>query len=110
MPHALTTAASLTCPHGGTVIGIPASPKLTIAGAPVLTEADSFQIIACPFTLPSGTPSPCLVIQWVKTDLKTKAGNSRTLSETSIGLCLAGTGAPQGTVIVAATQAKGETL
>ena len=110
MPHALTTASSLMCPHGGTIIGTPSAPKLTFAGAPVLTEADSFQIIGCSFTLPGGKPSPCLQIQWVKTDLKAQAGNNRTLSEASVGLCLADTGAPQGTVIVSNTQPKGETL
>jgi hypothetical protein len=110
MPRALTTASSLVCPHGGTVIGIPTAPKVTLAGAPVLTAGDSFQIIGCPFVLPGGKPSPCLVIEWVLTDLKTQAGDQATLSEASVGLCMADTGAPQGTVIVAATQPKGQTI
>ena len=109
MPRALTTASSLMCPHGATIMGTSTSPKVTLDGAPVLTEADSFQIAGCPFTLPGGKPSPCLSIQWVKTDLKVQAGSARTLSEASVGLCLADTGAPQGTVMVASTQSKGQT-
>jgi hypothetical protein len=110
MARALTTASSMTCPHGGTIIAIPKAPKVSFGGAPVLTSGDAFQIIGCAFTLPGGKPSPCLAIQWVKTDLKTQTGSNATLSEASVGLCKADTGAPQGTVIVAATQAKGQTL
>ena len=110
MPRALTTASSLTCPHGAQVIGIPKAPKVSFGGAPVLTQGDSFQIIGCPFTLPGGKPSPCLVIEWVKSDLKTRAGDNATLSEASVGLCKADTGAPQGIVIVGATQPTGQTI
>jgi hypothetical protein len=110
MPRALTTSASLSCPHGGRIIAVPKAPKLSIGGAPALTQGDSFQIIGCPFTLPGGKPSPCLVIDWVKTDLKTRAGDSRTLSEASVGLCKADTGAPQGTVIIGAPQPQGQTV
>ena len=82
---------------------------MSFGGAPVLTTGDAFQIVGCPFTLPNGKPSPCLTIEWVKSDLKARAGDSPTLSEASVGLCRADTGLPQGTVLVAATQPKGQT-
>jgi hypothetical protein len=109
MPNALTTASSMTCPHGGKISATPKSTKVKIAGAPVLTSGDQFQIMGCSFTLPNGTPSPCVVIQWLKADLKSKADDGATLSEASVGLCKAGSGVPQGKVIVAATQPKGQT-
>lgn len=101
--QALTTASSMTCPHGGKVIGT-AKGKLMAGGAPVLTDKDAFQIAGCTFTLPNGKPSPCIVIEWKVTDLKPTAGGGATLSTTSVGLCKADTGAPQGTVMVQSTQ------
>jgi hypothetical protein len=109
MPRPITTASPLTCPHGGQVIGTPGAPKLTVGGAPALTSADTFQILGCAFTLPSGTPSPCLTVEWVKADLKTQASGGATLSEASVGLCKAGTGVPQGTVIIGPAPPHGET-
>jgi hypothetical protein len=109
MPHTLTTQSSLSCPHGGTIIGTPKAPKVSFGGAPALTKGDSFQIIGCSFTLPGGKPSPCMTIEWVTTDSKFQTGDQSTLSEASVGLCKADTGAPQGSVSVSSTQTVGET-
>jgi hypothetical protein len=108
MGQALTTASTMTCPHGATIRGV-ASGKLKAGGAAVLTDKDGFQIIGCTFTLPSGTPSPCLVIEWKVVDKKAKAGSGATLSTASVGLCKAGSGTPQGVVSIATTQAAVQT-
>jgi hypothetical protein len=109
MPNALTTASSLLCPHGGTITGTPAEGKVTFDGAPALTSGDSFQIAGCAFALPSGTPSPCLTVEWSVSDRKTMIDDVATLSDASVGLCKAGSGAPQGSVVIASTQMKGQT-
>jgi hypothetical protein len=49
-------------------------------------------------------PSPCLTVQWVSPALQSQAGSNPTLTEASIGLCLAATQAPQGPVVISATQ------
>lgn len=102
MPALLTTASSMMCPHGGTVMATPASTRAQ-AGAPILTVSDSFSIAGCPFNV-SGSPHPCMTVQWVVTATRVKHGGALVLNESSVGLCLAGDQAPQGTVIVAATQ------
>lgn len=102
--QALTVAATLMCPHAGTVAAIPASPRVS-AGASVLTSADTFMIAGCTFA-PGGTPSPCLTVQWVVTDSCVKVSGSPTLSTSSTGLCLSGASVPQGSVIIASTQAR----
>lgn len=100
---ALTIGSTLMCPHGGTVTIISTS-RATIQGQRVATKNDTFTIAGCTFQLPGPTPSPCLTVQWVSTDIKCKVGGAETLSTGSVGLCKAGTGAPQGTVIIANTQ------
>jgi hypothetical protein len=110
MPPALTTASTLTCPHMAKIIATSKTPLLKMGGAPVLTSADVFVIAGCPFTLPGGKPSPCVTIEWVKTDLKATIQGAKTLSAASVGLCKSPEGVPQGPVIVQATQALGQTL
>jgi hypothetical protein len=66
--------------------------------------SDTFTIAGCPFTLPSGTPHPCMTVQWVKSTLRCKAAGDFALAQDSIGMCLAADQAPQGTVLIQSTQ------
>ena len=102
MPALLTSASTMMCPHGGTVIATPGSTR-ALAGAPVLRGSDTFTIIGCPFP-PTGTPHPCVSVNWVQTALRVKHGADLVLNEASVGLCVAGDQAPQGTALIAATQ------
>jgi hypothetical protein len=102
MPALLTTASTLMCPHGGTVTASPGATKAT-ADATLLSATDSFSIAGCAFNV-AGVAQPCTAVQWVVTAQKVKHGGNLVLNAASVGLCLGP--APQGTVIVAATQAK----
>jgi hypothetical protein len=50
-------------------------------------------------------PSPCVSVTWVQTATRVQHAGDLVLNEASVGLCMAATQAPQGTVIIAATQA-----
>jgi hypothetical protein len=102
MSAPLTTASTLMCPHGGTIIATPGSTRAS-AGAPVLRGSDTFTIVACPFP-PTGTPHPCVTVNWVLTAQRVRHGGDFVLNETSVGLCVAGDQAVQGTVQILATQ------
>ena len=102
MPPLLTVASTMMCPHGGTVICTPASSRVS-AGAPVLGVSDTFLIAGCDFNV-AGVPSPCVTVNWVTTATRVQDGGALVLNEASVGLCLAATQAPQGTVLIAATQ------
>lgn len=104
MPALLTAASTMTCPHGGQVIATPGSTRAN-AGAPILRGSDSFNIAGCSFNV-SGTPSPCVSIDWASTATRVRHAGGLVLNQSSVGLCLAGTQAPQGTVLIASTQAK----
>jgi hypothetical protein len=104
MPALLTAASTMMCPHGGTVMAVPGSTRAS-AGAPILRSSDTFAIVGCPFP-PTGTPHPCVSVNWVQTATKVKHGGDFVLNQASVGLCIAGDQAPQGPVVIAATQAQ----
>lgn len=110
MAQLLTTASSMMCPHGGQVQAVSSNTRAN-AGAPILRGSDTFTIAGCAFTLPPPIgPHPCVTVQWIKSNLRSKAAGDFMLAADSVGLCLAGDQAPQGTVIVASTQTKGSGL
>jgi hypothetical protein len=104
--HALTTASTLMCPHGGTVSATTTNTRVK-AGAPVVTQADTFLVAGCPFTV-SGVSSPCTTVVWVTADVRVKVG-APTLSESSVGLCLNPASVPQGPVSIVTTQTQAST-
>jgi hypothetical protein len=104
MPALLTAASVMMCPHGGTVTATPGSTRATIDGA-ILRGSDTFVIAGCSFA-PGGAVSPCVSVNWVQTAARVKHGGDFVLTEASVGLCVAGTQAPQGTVLIASIQPK----
>jgi hypothetical protein len=98
----LTVASTLMCPHGGTIIGTPGSIK-SQARSPVLRASDTFLVAGCPLTI-SGVPNPCVSVRWVQTATRVKHSGELTLNEQSVGLCVSGTQAAQGTAVISSTQ------
>jgi len=104
MPALLTPSSSMMCPHGGMVIATPGSTRAN-AGAPILRGSDTFTIAGCSFQV-SGAPSPCVSVNWVQTATRVKHSGALVLHQGSVGLCLAATQAPQGTVLINSTQTR----
>jgi hypothetical protein len=104
--NTLTSAASLSCPHGGTVSITPAQTSAKADGNYIATAADTFTISGCPFQLPTTppTPNPCLSVEWTVTDERVQAG-APTLSMSSQGLCISAL-APPLPVVIQSTQEK----
>lgn len=102
----LTTASVLMCPHGGTVQIMSTFPRTKASGPPVVTTADVFLVVGCPFVIPATPPipSPCLRVQWLVPDLRVKVNGATTLSLGSTGLCLNPAGLPQGPVMIVSSQ------
>jgi hypothetical protein len=102
MPALLTASSTMMCPHGGTVIAVPAQTQ-AVADSPILTMSATCSIAGCAFVI-GVVPSPCLTVQWVEGATSVQAGGDYALNESSVGLCLAATQAPQGAVLIVATQ------
>jgi hypothetical protein len=103
MPGFLTAASVLMCPHGGTVQIVPSNTTVMFGGAPAVTASDTFIVAGCAFVI-GIVPSPCVTVQWVQPASQSTVGSNPTLTEASVGLCLAATQAPQGPVVIASTQ------
>jgi hypothetical protein len=103
MPALLTVSSTMMCPHGGTVMAVPGQSQ-AIGDAPVLRMSDTCTVAGCPFFV-GPAPSPCLTVQWIVAATQVQAGGDFVLHEGSVGLCLAATQAPQGPVMIVATQA-----
>jgi hypothetical protein len=103
MPGLLTTSSVLMCPHGGTVTATTTNTRSKAEGAFLVSAQDTFVIAGCAFNI-AGAPHPCVQIQWIATALNSTAGRVATLTEQSVGLCVAADGAPQGGVLINFTQ------
>jgi uncharacterized Zn-binding protein involved in type VI secretion len=104
MPYILNTQSSAMCPHGGTVQFSTSNSQLQVDGAYALLQTDVHTISGCPFTIPPGSPSPCLTVTWVSGAVQTKVNQVPVLLQNSTGLCI-GAG-PQGSVSITNVQSK----
>lgn len=95
----------MMCPHGGTVMAVSSNTRAKAAGDFILRSSDTFTIAGCTLNV-AGAPHPCLQVQWILTDLRGKAAGDFTLSTDSMGLCVAGDQAPQGSVLINSAQAR----
>ena len=104
----ITTASQLKCPHGGTVTIVSSNVRSKANGAPLALATDVFTIAGCPFQIPAVVPipSPCITVQWIVTDMRSKTGKMATLSQSSVGLCLSAMQVPQGPVVITPVQSR----
>ena len=101
----LTTAATITCTHGGMAKLTTTNARIQ-AGAAVLLESDVHTVTGCPFTLPSGTSSPCVRIEWSAGAGSVSIGGGKALVSSSVGKCLNAASAPQGLALVVPGQTR----
>jgi hypothetical protein len=102
----LTVASSLSCPHGGTVTASTSNTRVKANGELIVRSTDTFTIAGCSYMI--GTvPHPCVQVQWDVHCERHDSQGDPSLNRDSVGLCKAGDGATQGTVIISSTQARG---
>jgi hypothetical protein len=103
--QSLNVNSILMCPHGGQVQIISTNTRTKGGGGFLVTAADTFIVVGCPFMI-GPVPSPCVTVQWIVSDSRVKVNGSPTLSQSSVGLCLSAAQAPQGPVSIVNTQTK----
>jgi hypothetical protein len=103
MSDLLNVSSVMTCPHGGTVTAVTSNTRTSAGSGFALRASDTFTIAGCPFAIGTN-PHPCMQVRWVVTDQRSKVVGDFTLGDASVGLCLAGDQAPQGTVLISFTQ------
>ena len=97
----VTVAATIMCPHAGTVTNIPTSTRVLVSGTPPILLTDSGIVAGCPFNV-SAVPSPCIKVQWLVGATRVLIEGRPPLVQSSSGLCIGP--APQGPPIIVATQ------
>ena len=101
----LTTAATMMCPHGGTVSATVAAARRAMAGAQILTVGDTYLVSGCPLNV-AGAPHPCVQVKWIAGALKAKADSNAILTTDAQGLCVAADQVPQGPPVMTPAQTK----
>lgn len=102
----ITTTSTLSCPHSGHVTIATSNKKVKADGQLVARASDQFTIAGCTFTI-SGSPHPCVRVKWDVHAERHKSQGDYSLTNESVGLCLAGDGATQGMVAISSTQRRG---
>jgi len=108
MAGLLTTSSIMQCPHGGMVNVISSDTRVQAVSNFVLRSSDTFTIAGCSFN--PGTAHPCVRVQWVQPSLKSQVTGDFTLTEESVGFCVAADMAVQGIVLINFTQEQGSGL
>jgi hypothetical protein len=103
MAGLLNSSSVMMCPHGGTVQATTTNARAQAAGGFLLRPSDTFLVAGCPFNV-AGAPHPCVQVQWVQPALQSQVIGDFTLTEQSVGLCIAADAAVQGTVLITFTQ------
>jgi hypothetical protein len=91
------------CPHGGQVQVAPTNARVLVNGQPVALFSDPALIAGCAFNVAS-VPQPCLRVQWLVPAVRVQVMGQPVLLQTSAGLCLGPTQAPQGPASVLVNQ------
>jgi len=94
------------CPHGGQVTTISADTRVLASGMQVALATDQFMVAGCVFTLPSGTPQPCVTVQWTAPTARTLVTGQPAVTALSTGICIAANGVPNGPATVVSTQTR----
>ena len=105
MAFLLHQGITITCPHGGSGQLVPSNTSVMVGGQPVAVVSDTTTIAGCAFNI-SGTPSPCLQVQWLMPATRVTAGGTPVLLSSSVALCVAAGSVPQGPATVSGFQTK----
>lgn len=101
----LHAGATATCPHGGTMNIVVASPRIMLGGMPAAVLSDSALIAGCAFT--AGTkPQPCVSTRWLVAAARVTSNGVPLLISTAVGLCQSAEQLPGGPPIVSGFQTR----
>ncbi|MGH8004956.1 MAG: hypothetical protein ACRECJ_09575 [Limisphaerales bacterium] len=96
----LHVGASVSCPHNGQAVAVTSNFRVRAAGQPITTLTDPYTIAGC------SSRRPCLRVQWLTVAVRVRISGQPALLNTSQGVCLDGSGAPQDVPVVVQTQTR----
>ena len=100
----VNTAATVLCPHGGTVSLSTSNANVKADASPVCLETDQHTVSGCPFQVPGPKPQPCVTVRWSAAASQCKVNGIGILTQASVGICYSAEQIPQGPAVIANTQ------
>jgi hypothetical protein len=100
----LHVGAIATCPHGGMLNLVVASPRVMVSGMPAAVITDQGLVAGCAFTLPGGKPQPCVTTKWIVGATRVMANGAPLLINPSVALCQSVEQIPGGPPIISSSQ------
>jgi len=98
----LHVGATVMCAHGGQAQPTAPNPRVQVSGQPTVTQPAPYAIAGCPFTVPPGSPMPCVTGQWVTGTTRILSNGTPLLLLDSQAVC-----APNGTpLMITVTQTR----
>ena len=85
---ALTQGGTVLCLHGGQSQPTAPLPRVLFSGQPAIGQTTTYTVAGCPFTLPSGTPSPCVTATWVVAAVRVRSGGAPLVLQDSSAVCV----------------------
>lgn len=101
--HVGTTA---TCPHGGTLNIVAASPRVMVSNMPAAVLTDQGLVAGCAFTLPNGKPQPCVTTKWIVAATRVVANGQPVLINPVVAICQSVEQIPGGPPIISSSQTR----
>ncbi len=99
----LHLGASATCPHGGMLTIVAASPRVMVSGMNAAVLADQGLVAGCAFAV-GPKPQPCVTARWMVAATRVLANGQPLLINPSVGLCFSADQIPGGPPIVSGSQ------
>jgi hypothetical protein len=82
----LHLGATVMCMHSGQAQPTVPNPRVLVSGQPIVTQPNPYTVVGCPFNV-SGSPSPCVIAQWVTGSMRVMAGGMPVLLQDSQAVC-----------------------
>lgn len=102
----LHAGAIATCPHGGMLNIVAASPRVLVSGMPVAVLTDQGLVAGCVFTIPPAKPQPCVTTRWLVGATRVLAGGQPVLINPAGALCFSADQIPGGPPIISSSQVR----
>ena len=101
----LHVGATVLCAHAGQAQPTAPNPRVMVGGQPTVTQSTMYTIAGCPFTVPPGSPMPCVTGQWVTAAMRVMSSGMPLLLQDSQSVC-APNGTPM-TIVVTQVRVRG---
>lgn len=102
----LHTGTIATCPHGGMLNIIAASPRVMVSGMNAAVLTDPGMVAGCVFTVPGPKPQPCVTTRWIAGATRVLANGAPLLINPCVALCVSGEQIPGGPPIISGSQTR----